>query len=297
MIIETEITRDEYESALRYPREMLARRLAISDRRAGELKSLCKNGTRSTVSKWQNPDWKKYLIMGDFHGEFADEGMLHIADGVVRDWQPDHVVLAGDIINCDWARLRRPASSDWSPDEELDWLVGIIDRYGADYVLLGNHEGGIDRLSSDVPKTWQKFFNIEKYCTRKLPDRSIKWFPYKSTGEEVLTIGHLKVVHGWWMNMHCAKKHSEAYGNCIHFHAHRHQTYSSLISNKKQTGWSVGAMCLTHLPYDLEMAPRNHVQGFATVYANKSTGDFVVHNNLVIGDTAIIEGREYSRHD
>jgi hypothetical protein len=292
MLIQTRITDEEFDCArANTSREKLAKRLNISDRRAGELLNLVRNGNKVT-ERDSLKDYRKWLLFGDLHGEYADESVLGIIDEVIADWEPDRVVLAGDAINCDWAS-KYTSSSKVSANEEFEMLDGWLTRFGVTDYLEGNHEARLTRQATVIPSKMSELFDIPTVLNLKR--RGINWYPYQSNRGGVLNIGKLKVVHGWWYNKYCAAKHAEAYGCVAFFHTHRCQDISSLIAGEKLTGFAVGCCCQLHLPYDLDLPPREHMQAFATVYEHIPTGNFTFHTNRLIGDSVVIEGREYVR--
>lgn len=73
-------------------------------------------------------------------------GMETIAsrlEGLVRDWQPDTLILVGDVVD-----------GSAAPDEAIAWLTGVQSLAPRLILIEGNHDRGPIRLKFDWVESW-----------------------------------------------------------------------------------------------------------------------------------------------
>lgn len=127
----------------------------------------------------------KIAVLSDVHGNLP---ALEVVTADIEQWQPDHVVVGGDIVN------RGPLSRDC-----LEWVLEREERDGWQ-LIRGNHEdyvlefAGVRQPSDDVAYQVRQFahwayMQVEEYVPKlvKLPD-SVSHFAPDGT--------ELRVVHG-----------------------------------------------------------------------------------------------------
>ncbi len=100
----------------------------------------------------------RWLALSDLHfgyeanrrregGLWPMWGMETIAtrlEGLVRDWQPDTLVLVGDIVD-----------GTAAPDEAIAWLARVRDLAPRLILIEGNHDRGPIRRAFDWVESWQ----------------------------------------------------------------------------------------------------------------------------------------------
>lgn len=200
--------------------------------------------------------WKKFVAVGDSHGDLVDESSLESAIKFVKHFKPSLFVHLGDAF--DFRALRagiKATESDAFEDLESDTLKGyqslekLFNAAGnAEKVfLVGNHEHRLFRTAESHPQ------GIVRQAARdgveKMDDffrkHSVAMLPYHIE-RGVYHNGKVAFVHGYSASNLSVKQHAEHYatngGACIMGHLHR---LERAAANKRggAEGFSAGCLC------------------------------------------------------
>ena len=146
-------------------------------------------------------------------------------------------------------------------------------------VLQGNHDERVDRLILREPR-WEGVIEVEEELDFK--ERGINY--YRQI-EPPVKLGHLHLIHGWYHNIHHARKHlDEMGGNVCYGHLHTFQTFSRRLPayNEEIAAWCLG--CLTDKQPDwVKGRPTRWSNGFAVVYLGED-GNFNLYPIRIINN-------------
>lgn len=92
----------------------------------------------------------KIVMIADMHNTVFD-GDNESLIKVIREFMPDAVVLAGDMIVC-----HRDAEK---PNAKTAEFINKVSEYSTVYYGIGNHEKGSMELISKVGDIWEKYYN------------------------------------------------------------------------------------------------------------------------------------------
>lgn len=174
----------------------------------------------------------KALILSDIHIPYHDPVALALALEYAKDYEPDHIVLNGDIVDFYGASAYRkdPLRINTLQDE-LDETVAFLRLLRSqhtdakiDYVM-GNHEDRIQRFLIDKAPELCSFDCLALDELLKLKELDIRFVDSKST----ISLGELEVTHGTivrkWSGS-SGKAHHEKFGGSVLIgHVHRLGTF------------------------------------------------------------------------
>ena len=228
---------------------------------------------------------KRFMVLGDIHGDMQCPRTLEVAFKFMADWKPHIRVCTGDVFDC---RPLRGKASDDERRESLaeDWGMGM--RFLGDYrphaLLLGNHDVRLyhqrDRSSNGVIRDScaQAIVDLENKCGRL----KCQILPYDAR-HGVYHLGGFRVVHGFFHGKFCAARHAETYGRCIFGHDHAISEFrNTAIDDRHARG--IGCCCRLGLGYD-DATPGKlrHENGFAYGWINDKTGSCDAYQARSVG--------------
>lgn len=196
---------------------------------------------------------KKFLICSDIHGSLMDERATQACLSFAKDFQPDIRVIAGDLW--DFAAIRKGASDDeraLSMRDDFEAGAGFareLFRSGKEnHLMLGNHDvrahdlmHSVDAVRRDLGEMMvDDIKGLAKQCRASL-------IPYDSR-DGVLTLGKLKVVHGYAAGANACATHSRIYGNVVFGHIHAIENFQT-PGLKQQEARSIGCLCSLNPEY------------------------------------------------
>jgi hypothetical protein len=227
--------------------------------------------------------FKRFVAIGDNHGDCGDRETENAARRVIRHFEPDAIIHLGDAF--DFRALRAGMSNeDGDAFEDLEsdlnagfaFLERLFDCETKTRVwLLGNHEHRLWRVASDHPRGIMRLAarnqidRIEQFCK----SRKVDLFPYHFK-RGVYRLGTAAFVHGYSANLRAAAEHAQTYGVDNGFvamgHLHRFDTqFAKRVGGC--VGHAVGAAgnIDEHFAYaHHRMATHTWEQGFAYGYAS-----------------------------
>ena len=239
---------------------------------------------------------ERLLIVPDLHLDATQE--LHPAYKLVKkfakSFKPDGVVFLGDVLELEYiARFnvdnvqilnRGTFTKDYDLwQRELDDWQKVTSKI---WIREGNHEERIARLLLKEP-TLRGSVEIEQRCEYK--KRGIE---YATVLDPPTKIGHCRFIHGWYTNLHHAKKHVLRMGACIAYgHTHDVMSYSlkTLADDYEKCAWSLGCLCDT-APEWMKGRPTEWMHAFAVYYVSRKTGKFNMYPVRIFDNEFIWDG-------
>ncbi len=211
------------------------------------------------------------------------------------DFKPDVTIILGDFMNFD-------IISDYTKKDVIhregrrlkydfilaNQILDRIDRFtkGEVVFLLGNHDVRLSMFISANPQlegliglTYN--LHLEKRDYIIMPENKV----YK--------LGHARFVHGWYYNLHHAKKTVLEMGDNI-FYGHVHDVQSFSKSNPDQKpiiGQSMGCLCDLNPEYKRNK-PNRWVNAFGIFYF-QANGNFTHYIPIIINGEFTYAGKFY----
>lgn len=226
-------------------------------------------------------------ILSDIHFPYYDKKALNAAIHYLESWEPDCILLNGDIIDCyqlsNFDRDPRNRSFKYELDMLRSFITQLRDRWPNAKIIFktGNHEARYEkRILQRVPE----FVDLELFKFETII--SAKEFGIDVVdNKRIIQLGKLNIIHGHELTRGIASPVNPARGfflktkaNVLGGHHHQTSDHSESDLNGKIIGaWSTGCLCDLHPDY---MPVNKWNQGFATV-ENYGT-EFMVHNHRII---------------
>lgn len=132
--------------------------------------------------------------------------------------------------------------------------------------LIGNHEDWLDQyLVARVPELADGLEELGVELTVQgllgLKDLGYRVIPLN----EILRLGDLHFIHGYYTNIHHAKKHLEVFGcNIMYGHLHDFQAHTSVSVRGVREAMSIGCLRLLNAPF-MKGKPNNWSHAFGIV--------------------------------
>ncbi|MCX7908423.1 MAG: metallophosphoesterase [Ignavibacteria bacterium] len=235
-----------------------------------------------------DPEFSRIAILNDIHIPFHDKNALHTAIEYVVNFDPDLIILNGDILDCySISRYsRNPNLKDYNQEIQigLKFLEFLRSKFPTPQIVykFGNHE---ERLQFYIWNRAEELNNIEEIRLEYL----LKFHKFgisTVTATQIIEGTHFFVAHGHEIYASAGmvniarNMRLKAFENVIVGHFHRTQEdIWTTISGKPIGGWTVGCLCGLRPAYR-PISFWNH--GFATVEVYNDT--FSVQNKKIIGD-------------
>lgn len=202
--------------------------------------------------------WKKFVAVGDSHGDLVCKSALDAAVKFVAHYKPSLFVHLGDAF--DFRALRqgiKATESDAFEDLEADTLAGyqslekLFNAAGSaeKVYMLGNHEHRLCRTAESHPHgiirqaARDGVEKMESFCGR----HKAKLLPYHIE-KGVFRSGKVTFVHGYSASCLAVKQHAEHYatngGACVMGHLHR---LERAAANKQGGAEGFSAGCLADI--------------------------------------------------
>lgn len=235
----------------------------------------------------------KVLTLPDLH--IPHEIDLTGIKAFMKDWQPDHLILLGDFMNCDpvshWVLDKKRVVEGMRLKEEYAHANRVISEFvqlcpkSRITYFIGNHENWVEQYLDRHPEM-EGLIEVESHL--KNIDQFIPF-------NETFRIGKLNFMHGIYTNDFHAKKTSLSYMcNMIYGHVHDVQEYSVItpIDQKAHTAKSIGCLCKGEELSYLQNKPTRWVHGFNIAYIREdgTFNDYTIH---ITNGTFTVEGITY----
>lgn len=226
---------------------------------------------------------KKILVLGDVHVPYHDQSALEAALEHGDQFQPDVVLLNGDISDFyTISRYERNPESRPFRDEIIAvrrFLEHLRVRYPEARIVykMGNHE---ERWWSYIWRKAPELLGVDLADFDSLVQA--KQNGVEIIGEQrIIQVGLLSILHGHELPKGLTNPVNPARGAFLraidilmigHHHRTSENTETSMLG-RTITTWSTGCLCTLHPEY---MRINKHNHGFATVESNGR--DFTVRN-------------------
>jgi hypothetical protein len=227
------------------------------------------------LAKLKDTDTFNVLVQPDTHVPEHDEVAVN-AFLKFADWYKPHgYVNLGDF-------MEMGSVSHWDPKDArprrfvpevkaAKELLGRIDKaLGPQCIykrfLIGNHEDWLEqylitRMSEVYDGIEEVGVNLRVQDFLGLKDLGYRVIPLN----EILRLGELHFIHGFYTNIHHAKKHLEVFGcNLMYGHLHDVQSYSGVSVKGVHESMSIGCLRLLNAPF-MKGRPNNWSHAFAII--------------------------------
>lgn len=227
------------------------------------------------ISNIKNSGTFKVVVQPDTHVPDHDETALAAFLEFCRDYKPHGYINLGDFVEMDSLSRWDPKTSKprrLAPEirKAREVLKQIDNALGPQCVyrrfLMGNHEDWLEQyLIARVPEFFDDLDTLGVELTVPsllgLRELGFRVVPFN----EILNLGHLHFIHGYYTNKYHAHKHLEVFGvNLMYGHLHDVQSYSGVSVNGIYESLSVGCLRTLHAPF-LRGRPNNWIHAFGVV--------------------------------
>ena len=208
-----------------------------------------------TIPRFDDKEESSIVVASDFHIPFQDSDALRAFINFLYEYQPDELVLNGNINDCSSFsthpklrdvgtafRTAREEREKWFPIAEL--LREVLPDSKITYIGSQCHEGWIDNWASLSPITADDYENYSIPGWFKLADFLIDYVPevYDIMGDSTLLITHGTVSRGKGGASAYATMEMEG-TSVIQGHTHRLSQVFKTTSLGETVGVECGCLC------------------------------------------------------
>ena len=268
-------------------------RIAKLERELHELKTGEKLKKRISTAD-PNRTHDRVLFLSDLHGE---ENAIYLDPlyNFTEDFKPHRTVFMGDMIDpraiSHWVKNKNDvkAQNEGNFLSDARFCRGFIDRTRGSEEndwIIGNHEFWLELAERQDPY-YEGMFNLRVH----LDIDDFNFVPFNGYTQ----VGKLRAIHGWYHNMHHAKKTVEAAERSIIYgHVHDQQVYTkvNMLENEIHQAFCIGCLCKLNPSYNPNK-PNKWVNGFAYAYVCRQTGNFNLYMVTIINDSFYVNGKYY----
>lgn len=227
-----------------------------------------------------------------------DAKAISVAIQFIKDFQPDHVILGGDMLDCGAVSHHRKGKTGQLEGLRLladskDLRTAVIEPLerqvkGRLVYHVGNHEDWLQDVTDEMPAL-EGIVDITS-----LLKLSKKWevIPQGKTSK----LGKLTFIHGDQIKgQNPAMTAVTAYERNVrlgHFHTLQMATKTTPVDANGHTGIAVPCLCKKGHNYG-QGAPNKWVQGFLWGYVDGPQGMFSDYVTVIVNGKAFINGKLY----
>lgn len=250
---------------------------------------------------------EKFVALYDLHWGYERVGghkvpvhdvrALKIALAFMKDFQPDTIILGGDMLDCrqvsHWTATS-PGQTEgmklFSDAKELrERLIQPCEKLADRCVYIeGNHEDWLNQFVDKHPAL-EGIVEINNLL------RLDNWTLIPQGG--AYQLGKLTFIHGDQISggVNAAANATNAYEASVrlgHFHTYQAATKTSAVKLDGHTGVVVPCMCKNGIQY-AKGAPARYMQGFLWGYVEPRGKHFNDYVTVITDGQAIIQGKVY----
>jgi len=250
------------------------------------------------------------VIANDVHGSMMDRPAVEAFLSDLRRWNPDEIVLNGDIVECGGFlaahhTLGYVAQTSYSYQDDIasaNWFLDEVQKAAPKaeiHYLEGNHEDRVERWVVDQTMRHQRdseFLRelIAPNALLKLEQRGINF--YRRSVEYVpglppgwIKLGKIFFVHELSGSKNAARDSvTRTAGNVVYAHTHREDSASVVLPGVGLVkAWNPGCLCQRQ-PLWRHSDPTGWSHGYAVQIVAKS-GEFL-HLNIPIWEGQSLAG-------
>lgn len=236
-----------------------------------------------------------FVVVSDPHLEDGTDPhpAYKLAKKFIKHFKPNTIYLNGDMLDLSYmssytaaAELAREGKKLKKDYDLLSRELDFFQRWSKKVVYLsGNHEERAQR-TIDRYMNWGDLLSLPDHT--RLKERNIDWYPEKDQPIEITQ--DLLISHGFYYNMHYAKKTVETTGRSIIVgHTHRRQEYTySYYGGYVVTCYGLGCLCDLS-PDFMKSKNSGHSHGFGVGYI--TSGGFHFDNILIRNNEFVYGGK------
>ena len=235
------------------------------------------------------------IVFPDLHFPIHDKKAYHLVMEFTRWLKPDFFVNLGDLGHFSgishWNKKKYQIRKDYPIKRDLDLCYNHhkalreINKDADIFTLGGNHESWMDQWLVDHPE-------MDKYIDENgneqegyfdfRRDMGIKEFgvDYIPSEKQPTKIGKLRLLHGWFLGIHHAKKHSEhIHHSTLYGHAHDVQSHTpnNIDPRHRYISWCLGHLSDEKKADYMKNRPSNWMLCFGVLEIEPDRGSFTVH--------------------
>ena len=217
----------------------------------------------------------RVVIQSDTHVPEHDPTAMTAFCAFLRYYKPHGLINIGDFMEMGavshWTPLS-PEAKRLTPEillaqkllRDIDKAAGpqcVLKRF-----LIGNHESWLDQLLIEkVPEVYDNLSSLGVDLRIQellgLKDLGYRVIPLN----EILQIGHMHYIHGYYTGKYHASKHLDVFGvNLIYGHVHDVSQFSGVSVKGIYSATSIGCLRTLNAPF-LKGKPNNWRHGFGIV--------------------------------
>ena len=208
---------------------------------------------------------KRWVFCCDNHGQHAHAETLAAFWDFLGWWKPHIKIHGGDNWNFDGWRSRASAE-DQAADLSTDFSAGIefVRRYRPSVFLEGNHDYRREKMEVNIRGDLRFLANrMQEDINAVLTKCNTIRLPYCSD-RGVYELGDYAALHGYAAGETSARRHANAYGNCLFGHVHTITECTVPSRRNPRTAHAVGCLCRLDMEYLRPTIGRlNHKNGWA----------------------------------
>jgi len=238
----------------------------------------------------------RVAVVSDIHYPFEDENAIKICKAYLQDYDPDLIVLNGDVVDCySVSSYTKDIRKKISIQDELDYgaerLQEWVDEFpGAEFKYVeGNHETRLSRLIKNHAPALASLRTLNIKDNLGLDEMGIEWIPENHD----LKVGNLLFLHGHRVRRgagNTARGHFDDYG-CSLIIGHIHRLAVLWKRNKYGNHALIENGTLCDLDVEFARFP-DWQQGFTTI--DFDGDDFTPTSHLIDNYKLIADGRVYT---
>lgn len=240
----------------------------------------------------------RVAVLSDIHAPFENKKAVKTAFDILSDYQPDLIVLAGDIFdNFQLSDHEKDADRRLTLQDELDYMgdaiIKPVDSLAPDVIYIsGNHTARLQRLIRREPA----LFGLRSLAFKKTANLPDHWTFYQQDthvriGKLLYLHGDIKGRGGGAKNV-AANLHSKLRTSCIFGHHHRFDThYATDYEGHVSAAFANGHLCdVAQARY---ITAADWQSGFTLVEYSPNMKSYSVQQVLLVDGTAVWRGEFY----